>query len=171
MASCLHKISLMKEPFNKKLLNKLSVLLIKKEQTIAVAESVTAGLLQFSLAAAEDASKFFQGGITAYNLGQKYKFLSVEPIHALETDCVSAKVAKEMAMNCAGNFKSNWGIGITGYATPVKESGNKLFAYYAICCNGQILAEDKIVAVKGTPRNTQIYYVNAVLEKLLSLQS
>jgi PncC family amidohydrolase len=161
----------MKDPFNKKLLNTISKALIKKQQTIAVAESVTAGLLQFALAAAPDASKFFQGGITAYNLGQKYKFLSVEPIHALKKDSVSEKVAAQMAIHCAASFKSDWGIGITGYATPVRESGNKLFAYFAICCNGNLLAQDKIISPKRSPRDIQIFYVNTVLDHLQLLQS
>jgi len=159
----------MKDPFNKKTLNSLSKLLLEKSQTIAVAESVTAGLLQFAIAAAQDASKFFQGGITAYNLGQKYKFLSVEPIHAQEHDCVSPRVSAEMAMYCAANFKSNWGIGITGYATPVKESGNKLYAYYAICCNDSLLIQEKLIPPKGSPRDVQIYYVNTVLDQLVAL--
>ncbi|MFT3750464.1 MAG: hypothetical protein QM768_19275 [Agriterribacter sp.] len=31
-------------------------------------------------------------------------------------------------------FTSNWEIGITGYASPVPESGQALFVYYAIAC-------------------------------------
>ena len=48
----------------KSLIDPIGNILKRKEQTIAVAESVTAGLLQLSLSAATDASLFFQGGIT-----------------------------------------------------------------------------------------------------------
>jgi nicotinamide-nucleotide amidase len=40
--------------------------LLKRKETIAVAESVTSGLLQAALAQAECASELYQGGITAY---------------------------------------------------------------------------------------------------------
>ncbi len=68
------------ELFDLKKLKKIHDTLARKKETIAVAESVTAGLLQVALAQAENASEFFQGGITVYNLGQKFRHLGVEPI-------------------------------------------------------------------------------------------
>ena len=44
--------------------------LVKREETISVAESVTSGLIQAALSQAIDASKFYQEGITAFNIGQ-----------------------------------------------------------------------------------------------------
>ena len=70
------------EIFNNKDLEYIGKILKKKKETLAIAESVTAGVLQFALASITDASQFFQGGITAYNLGQKCRHLLVEPIHA-----------------------------------------------------------------------------------------
>lgn len=49
-----------------------------------------------------------------------------------------------MAMNVCGLFNSDWGIGITGYATAVKESGNKLYCFYAIAFNKTVIREGKI---------------------------
>ncbi len=115
--------------FDETVLHQIKDQLIRKNQTIAVAESVTAGLLQLALASAEEAVRFFQGGITAYNLGQKYKHLNVEPVHAELCNCVDRVVAVEMARNVTDLFRSDWGIAITGYATPVPESGHQLFAF------------------------------------------
>lgn len=70
------------ELFNNKKLTTIHNLLYRKQETIAVAESVTSGLLQLTLAQAEKAAEFFQGGICVYNLGQKCRHLAVEPIHA-----------------------------------------------------------------------------------------
>lgn len=39
------------------------------------------------------------------------------------------KVIDEMVLNVCRLFKSNWGLSITGYATPAKTTGNKLLAY------------------------------------------
>ena len=85
------------ELLNKNITDKIGEALISSKQTIAVAESVTAGHLQACLSLADKALEFFQGGITAYNIGQKTKHLGVNPIHALATNCVSEKIAGEMA--------------------------------------------------------------------------
>ena len=136
----------------------------KRKETIAVAESVTAGLLQAAIAQAECASEYFQGGITAYNLGQKYRHLDVEPIHAEQTNSVSEKVSAKMALQVCELFSSDWGIGITGYATPVPESGNKLFAYYAIAHNKKIVAKGKLSPKKDNPFKIQLGYVRSIIE-------
>ena len=67
---------------HKEVVNSIKDTLQTKCETIAVAESLTAGLLQFALAAAEGASGYFQGGITVYNLGQKSRHLHIDPIDA-----------------------------------------------------------------------------------------
>ena len=73
----------------KEFADKAGRLLIKKKNTIAVAESVTAGNLQAVFSLAKDATAFFQGGITAYNIGQKCRHLLVEPTHAINaTACL-----------------------------------------------------------------------------------
>jgi nicotinamide-nucleotide amidase len=140
--------------------------LIKANETIAVAESVTAGLLQLALASAEEASRFFQGGITAYNLGQKTLQLNIEPIHAIATNCVSERVACEMALNICQRFRSHWGVGVTGFAAPVPESDHKVFAWYAIAHNGKTVHSSRI---SGEPRATlavQSAFVNTIISTL-----
>ena len=154
------------EAFNKKDLDSIGEYLKKKKETIAAAESVTAGALQLALSSVSDASLFFQGGLTAYNLGQKHKHLQVEPLHAESVNSVSQRVATEMALGVAQLFSSDWGIGITGYSSPVPESGNKLFAYYSIVYKGKRKGSGKIVPGKGNPLEIQVYYVNVILSNL-----
>jgi nicotinamide-nucleotide amidase len=156
------------ESFNKKDLEYIGKTLIGKKETIAAAESVTSGVLQFALSSITDASKFFQGGLTAYNLGQKCKHLLVESIHAQMVNCVSQRVATEMAMGISQLFSSEWGIGITGYASPVPESGNKLFAYYSIVHKKKVKGYGKITPGNATPAQIQVHYVNVILSKLVA---
>lgn len=78
-------------------LERIKTYMLAHTETLAVAESVTSGCLQAALSLAEDATRFFQGGITAYNLGRKARHLKIDPIHAQEANCVSEKVAIEMA--------------------------------------------------------------------------
>lgn len=115
-------------------------LLLAKQLTLAVAESVTCGHLQTVFAGVEDTGKFFQGGITAYNLGQKARHLRVEPIHAELYNCVSMAVAIQMALHVAELFSASVGISITGYATPMPEKGIRTrFAHFAVTKDGKLL--------------------------------
>ena len=161
--------------YNKQVIQSIAQVLMKQRQTIAVAESVSAGHLQVALASAENASQFFQGGITAYNLGQKSRHLRIEPIHAERCNCVSDKVAIEMAHEVTRLFSCDWGIAITGYAAPVPEySIDELFAYYAISFQQELLEVKKIIAEKNDPMKVQAFYVNNILtdlQRLLEHQS
>lgn len=140
--------------------------MITQAETIAVAESVTSGLLQWYISSITDASKFFQGGITAYNVGQKYKHLQVEPLYAISVNCISARVAAEMARHCCCLFASKWSIAVTGYASAVPESGGECFAFYAIAKEDTIVAEGKIVPPAGSPEHIQLFYAREILEIL-----
>ncbi len=76
-----------------------------------------------------------------------------------------------MAQNITHSFTSNWGIGITGYATIVPQSHNELFAYYATVCNGKVMSAKEIKVDKNkTPgQEVQLHYVEAVLAELATL--
>ena len=153
--------------FNADIIKKIKEQLLASSQTIAVAESVTAGLLQLSLSSAEEATKIFQGGITAYNIGQKCRHLNVNPVHALSCNCVSEKMARDMAVSAAAMFTSDWGIGVTGYSTPVPESGNHTYAFFSIALRGVPICNQRVEGSQGEPFNVQLTYVNAILIQLL----
>lgn len=155
--------------FDQPSLTLISGTLRDRGQTISVAESVTSGLLQAAFSTAESAMDFYQGGLTAYNIGQKCRYFSIDPIHAMACHCVSETIAQELATGAATLFSSDWGIGITGFATPVPESGHQLFACYAISFKDTIL-ETGTISGHGQPAlDTQLYYANSVLKKLAVL--
>jgi len=155
--------------FDEKTINAIKDLMVAHGQTISVAESVTSGLLQSAFASAQDASLFFQGGISAYNVGQKARHLNVEPIHAISNNCVSEKVAEEMALHVCLMFHSDWGISVTGYAAPVPQSNNELFAYYAICYKNKILKKGKIKTKDKHPLDVKLVYINEIIDGLYSI--
>ncbi len=150
-------------------LEAISDILRSTRETIAVAESVTSGLLQYALSTVRDAAQFFQGGITTYNIGQKTKHLDIEPIQAACCDCVSYDVAKQMSLGVAHLFKSTWGIGITGYATPVVQSDNKVFCYYAITKENAIMHSEKITTDIYSGEKAQCYFIGQVITALHDL--
>ena len=155
--------------FDKDLLFQIGGRLKEKGLSVSVAESVTSGLLQCAFSNIPNASGFFQGGITAYNVGQKCRHLLVEPLHAIANDSVSEKVAQDLACNVCALFTSNYGIGIVGYAATMPEKNiHSLFAYFAIAFEGKIIHEGKITteAEEGFP--AQLYFTESVLKEFLS---
>ena len=141
--------------------------LIAVNQTLAVAESVTSGHLQAAFSLGTDASQFFQGGITTYNIGQKCRHLLVEPTHALSCNCVSVDIAEQMASHVAKIFLSDWGVGITGYASPVDGiTDDNLFAYYSITHLGNKIQNGIIETPPHDSLQVQVLFANEVLKGL-----
>ena len=102
--------------------------------TLAVAESLTAGHLQARIAAVSGASDFFLGGVTAYSLEQKVKLLGVNRAHARRVNCVSQRVAVEMAQGACALFGADLAVATTGYAEPSRADGIKSpMAWWALC--------------------------------------
>ena len=65
--------------FDNTTLNKIKNILLQRQETVSVSESVTSGLIQFALSQPSNASGFFEGGLTVYNIGQKAKHLNIPP--------------------------------------------------------------------------------------------
>ncbi|RAJ10699.1 nicotinamide-nucleotide amidase [Chitinophaga skermanii] len=144
--------------------------LIRNAETIACAESVTAGHLQVALSLADNAMDYFQGGITAYNGGQKTKHLGIDPIHAEKDNCVSRQVAEQMALGVSTMFNADYGVSITGYASPVPEEGVlELFAYCAVAYKGKVCLHEKLRTDAGNPVSARIDFTNQILQLLLQV--
>jgi PncC family amidohydrolase len=157
--------------YNLSRINSIKDILIRKKRTLAVAESVTSGHLQAAFSLADNASEFYQGGITAYNAGQKCRHLNVEPIHAMKANCVSETVCTQMALQAAKLFLSDFGIGVTGYATKAPEIGiNKLFAYVSITQGDKVLLTRKLLpTIEADGYATQINYTLQIVDVFLKI--
>ena len=152
--------------YNDRAIENIKEILVAEKLTLSVAESVTSGHLQAAFSSAKDASKFFQGGITAYNAGQKCRHLNIEPIAALEDNCVTEKVACEMATQVNELFISDFGISITGYAARMPEQNvNDLFAFFAITKKKELLICKKITTNTQEGVDAQIDFTNQVIVK------
>jgi PncC family amidohydrolase len=155
--------------YKEDIINKIKDILLDREETIAVAESVTSGHLQAAFSVGIEASKYFQGGITTYNLGQKARHLHIDPILGNRVNCVAVKIAQTMATEVSRMFSSDYGIGITGYASIVPECEKEgLFAYFSLSYKRQIVLSEKLTAVEADkPYDVQINYTTQVIEKML----
>ncbi len=146
----------------------LGRILLAKKESISVAESVTGGYIQFLLSSFPKAQQFFQGGITAYNAGQKSLHLKVDPLEAARTNSVSIAIASKMAATVATLFLSEWSIGVTGFATPPDHAPSENpYCYYSIWYKKQELITVELMAEEHTGVAAQQYFASSILTKLL----
>jgi nicotinamide-nucleotide amidase len=110
------------------------LLLRRPALTLAAAESLTAGHVQVRIASVSGSSEYFLGGVTAYTLEQKVKLLGVNRAHARQVDCVSQRVAVEMAAGACRLFGADLAVATTGYAEPAPARKVKVpQAWWAVC--------------------------------------
>jgi nicotinamide-nucleotide amidase len=93
-------------------------LLTESNETVAVAESITAGGLGAAITHAPGASQVFLGGVLAYTNEVKINFLGIDPSLIEEHTVVSEEVANAMADSVREKFGATWGIATTGIAGP-----------------------------------------------------
>jgi nicotinamide-nucleotide amidase len=98
--------------------------LVTAGQTLAVAESLTGGLLSAALVDVAGASAAFRGGIVAYATDLKGSLLAVPAPLLAERGAVDADVASAMARGVAAATRSDWGLATTGVAGPDPQDGH-----------------------------------------------
>jgi PncC family amidohydrolase len=96
----------------------LAELLRQRDKTIAVAETFTAGLVTDIITNVPGASRYFLGGIVAYDDRSKMKSLGVKQATLRVNGAVSEQTASEMAVGVRELFGSDYGVAITGLAGP-----------------------------------------------------
>lgn len=90
----------------------------RRHVTVAVAESLTGGMLSSRLAAADNASEWFAGGVVAYSRRVKYGLLGV-PIGPV----VSGPAALAMARGVTKALEAQVSVAVTGVGGPEPQDG------------------------------------------------
>lgn len=98
-------------------------LLTVKGQTLAVAESLTGGLVAAEITAAPGASQAFRGSVTAYATELKHELLGVDATLLDQRGAVDPQVAAQMAAGVRKALGADWGIATTGVAGPEPQDG------------------------------------------------
>lgn len=98
-------------------------LLRARGETLAVAESLTGGLVAAEVTAVPGASRVFRGSVTAYATELKHEVLGVDGTLLAERGAVDAEVALQMAAGVRKVMGADWGIATTGVAGPDPQDG------------------------------------------------
>jgi nicotinamide-nucleotide amidase len=93
-------------------------LLTVRGETLAVAESLTGGLVAADITAVSGASKVFRGSVTAYATELKQGLLGVDAALLAQRGAVDPQVAAQMAAGVRKALDADWGIATTGVAGP-----------------------------------------------------
>ncbi|MEU0967174.1 CinA family protein [Streptomyces sp. NPDC005917] len=98
-------------------------LLTVRGQTLAVAESLTGGLVAAEITAVPGASKAFRGSVTAYATELKHDLLGVDATLLAQRGAVDPQVAAQMAAGVRKALGADWGLATTGVAGPEPQDG------------------------------------------------
>jgi nicotinamide-nucleotide amidase len=105
------------------LAKRVVTVLTERGQTVAVAESLTGGLLAAALVEVPGASAAFRGGIVAYATDLKATLLGV-PVTLLDRHgAVHPEVAAAMASGVRTRLNATFGLATTGVAGPDPADG------------------------------------------------
>ena len=116
----------------------LGRLLIRRQLSIAVAESCTGGLLGHRITNIPGSSVYFKGGVICYDNAVKQSLLGVPHELFERHGAVSPEVAQAMARGVSCALKAGIGLSITGIAGPDGATPDKPvgLAYIAIAAPG-----------------------------------
>jgi nicotinamide-nucleotide amidase len=142
-------------------------LLTERGQTVAVAESLTGGLLAASLVEVPGASVVFRGGIVAYATDLKSALLDVPAALLERYGPVHADVASAMAEGVRRRLDATFGVATTGVAGPDPADGQPVGTVH-IAVSGQLSTVRRTLSLAGGRRSIRD---QTVLQSLLLLQS
>ncbi|HEX4722233.1 MAG TPA: CinA family protein [Pseudonocardiaceae bacterium] len=98
-------------------------LLRQRGETVATAESLTAGLLAAALTTVPGASAVVRGGLVVYATDLKASLAGVPADLLAEHGAVHPDVAAALATGARVACGADWGVGLTGVAGPDPQDG------------------------------------------------
>jgi nicotinamide-nucleotide amidase len=113
------------EPADDELPVRLHRALLTRQETVAAAESLTAGLFCATLATVPGASGTLRGGVVVYATELKSALAGVPADLLAAHGPVSQETAAALAEGVRDRCAASWGIGLTGVAGPDPVDGHR----------------------------------------------
>ncbi|MEU7295627.1 CinA family protein [Streptomyces exfoliatus] len=146
-------------------------LLAERGHTLAVAESLTGGLVAAELTGVPGASAAFRGSVTAYATPLKRELLGVDGGLLAERGAVDPEVALQMAAGVRDRLGADWGVSTTGVAGPDPQDGQAVGTVYVAVAGPAATGAGagKVVSLRLNGARAEIRRegVRSVLELLL----
>jgi nicotinamide-nucleotide amidase len=146
----------------------------ERDETLAVAESCTGGLLGSTITNVPGASDYFVGGVVSYMNRTKLAFLAVSREALDRHGAVSRPVAREMAQHVRDEAGADWALSTTGFAGAAPASSDEPAGtvYVGVACAGECPEEEAFSVVErhqfdGTRHEVKAQIVERALESFL----
>jgi nicotinamide-nucleotide amidase len=124
-------------------------LLTVRGETLAVAESLTGGLVAAEITSVPGASRVFRGSVTAYATELKHTLLGVDADLLAAHGAVDPQVAARMAAGVRRALGADWGVATTGVAGPDPQDGQPVGTVF-------VAAEGPSGTVSGSARGGKV---------------
>jgi nicotinamide-nucleotide amidase len=139
-----------------------------RRQTVATAESLTAGLLAATLAGVPGASVVLRGGLVTYTEDTKIALAGVAPQLLDAVGPVAAPTARALAVGARQRCAATWGVGLTGVAGPEPHGGHPVGTVF-VGLAGPIDAEVVALQLSGSRWDIRCSAVNEAIGLLRAL--
>jgi nicotinamide-nucleotide amidase len=140
-------------------------LLARRGATVAVAESLTGGLLGAALTSTPGSSSTFRGGLVVYATDLKETLAGVPgPLLSAEGP-VSAHVAAALAAGARDRLGATYGVGVTGVAGPDPQNDQPVGTVH-LAVAGPAEGEVRSVRCEGDREQIRAQTVTAALSLL-----
>jgi nicotinamide-nucleotide amidase len=145
-------------------------LLVAGGQTLAVAESLTGGLVAAALTSVPGSSAAFRGGVVCYATDLKAALLGVPSDLLGRHGAVHPEVAAAMAEGAARRLAATFGAATTGVAGPDPADGQPVGTVYIAVSGGPGTKPDvRSLALTGNRQQIRAATVAQVLDLLLGV--
>ncbi|MEW1719266.1 nicotinamide-nucleotide amidohydrolase family protein [Streptomyces sp. NPDC093109] len=143
-------------------------ILVARGGTLAVAESLTGGLVAAELTSVPGASRAFRGSVTAYATELKRDVLGVDGTLLDERGAVDPEVARQMAAGVRRTLGASWGAATTGVAGPDPQDGQPVGTVYVAVVGPEGAGKVAALRLNGDRADIRKESVRSVLGLLLS---
>lgn len=142
--------------------------LVELGQTVAVAESLTGGLISVLLTEAPGTSVTFRGGLVVYATDVKHPVAGVRNEDLKRHGPVHARIAEQLASGARERLSADYGVGATGVAGPGNQGGRSVGeVFVAVATVTQVAA--KRYHFDGNRSEIRMAAVAAALSELLEV--
>jgi nicotinamide-nucleotide amidase len=136
-----------------------------RRQSVATAESLTAGLLAATIAGVPGASVVLRGGLIAYTEETKIALAGVAPQVLDAVGPVAAPTARALAVGARQRCAATWGVGLTGVAGPDPHGGHPVGTVF-LGLAGPVDTEVVEVVFAGTRWDIRMSAVREAITRL-----
>lgn len=134
-------------------------------QTVAVAESLTGGLLGAELSTRPGSSQTFRGSAVVYATDLKHSLVGVPEGVLAQHGAVSAQTAAALATGARERLGADWGVGVTGVAGPTEQEGQPVGTVF-LAVSGPSRIDARALRLPGDRDRVRLLAVTSALDLL-----